>query len=80
MDEEFKEDEIRQHIRRLKKGKAAGIFGNTNEAWMYMQVQAEQELFYLLIKDWKREIISDDWKEAMTTPLYKKEEEGGKQL
>lgn len=52
-EDELTDEEIRKHIRNLKKKKVTELDGIPNEAWIYMQGRTEQEWCELVKKIWK---------------------------
>ena len=59
-------------IRNLKKKKAAGQDGITNEAWIIGENELREDLRNILNEIWKGGEIPDEWKTGTIRPIHKK--------
>ncbi|OXU31569.1 hypothetical protein TSAR_005090 [Trichomalopsis sarcophagae] len=71
-DEQITEEEVRNAIRKMKKGKAPGVDGIQNKVWLYGEGQMIGELTKLLNDIWAGNAIPTEWKTGLITPLFKK--------
>ena len=71
-DEGISREEIRLEIKRLKKGKAAGIDGIRNEAWMMGGDKVSVKLEEIYRKIWEGEGFPEKWRIGVVVPIWKK--------
>lgn len=64
--------EIAAAWRNLKKKKAPGFDGITNEVWIHGGDGLRDRLIAIIGKIWDGEEIPEDWKKAVIVPLFKK--------
>ncbi|XP_018343269.1 PREDICTED: uncharacterized protein LOC108749206 [Trachymyrmex septentrionalis] len=67
-DEGISREEIRLEIKRLKKGKAAGIDGIRNEAWMMGGGKVRVKLEEIYRKIWEGEGFPEKWRIGVVVP------------
>ena len=72
LDKSISIEEIRNAVRKLKKGKATGEDEILNETLKYGGEVMINVLHYLFNMIWTEERIPDQWGRAVVTPLYKK--------
>lgn len=70
--EEITIEEIRETIKNLKKGKAPGQDGITNEAWKKGGYILEKELWGVLNDIGNGGEVPEEWKTGIVRPIYKK--------
>lgn len=70
--EEFKitEEEINRAIMKLRRRKAAGEDGISNEAWINTDKRTKEKLRSIIQKVCNGEEISEGWKEGLIFPIY----------
>lgn len=71
-EEELEEEEIEKQLRKMKRKKAAGMDGVTNEAWLYSEGKIRTKLKELIRRVWRGEGMPEEWREGVITPIYKK--------
>lgn len=64
--------EILAAWKKLKKKKAPGVDGITNEVWMHGGNGLKSRMIDIIEKVWEGEAIPEDWKTAVIVPLHKK--------
>lgn len=69
--EEISEEEIRNAIKNLKCGKAAGGDGITNEAWKWGEKEIVQDLKDVPNRIWNREAIPEEWEKGIVVLVFK---------
>ncbi|XP_011641707.1 cilia- and flagella-associated protein 251-like [Pogonomyrmex barbatus] len=72
VERELKTEEIAEAVKKLKKGKAAGIDGIPMEAWKYGGGKVKRRLADLLTCIWKGGGIPEDWRKSVIATIYKK--------
>ncbi|XP_039311154.1 uncharacterized protein LOC120359015 [Solenopsis invicta] len=70
--DDLSEAEIIEALRRLKKGKAAGIDRIPMEAWKFGGSRVKKRLVNLLKEIWQKKEIPEDWKMSVIVTLHKK--------
>ena len=73
-EEEINKGEIREAIKKLKEGKAAGIDEIPNEIWKYGGEEIEEWTWSFCNRIWKGEGWPEKWKEGIVVPILKKTE------
>lgn len=68
------QEEIQQHIRKLKNGKSSGEDGIIAELLKNLGPRSLQEITQIIQEIWRTEKLPDDWKCALIHPLHKKGE------
>ncbi|XP_018406521.1 PREDICTED: uncharacterized protein LOC108782692 [Cyphomyrmex costatus] len=71
-EEGIRREEINIEIERLKKGKAAGIDGIRNEAWMKGGDKVGKKLEEIYRKIWEGEGFPDKWRTGVVVPIWKR--------
>lgn len=71
-DEELSNEQIQKAWGKLKKGKAAGLDGIRNEAWINGGVAIKQKVGRILKLVWKGEGFPEEWREGVIVPIFKK--------
>lgn len=69
---ELKEEEICQVVKKMKKGKAAGIDGIPMEAWLYGSHTIREGFIDLVKQIWREDALPKEWRSNVVVPLYKK--------
>jgi len=70
--EELQEKKIWEVVRKMKKNKAARFDGLPMEIWKYAGKDLWRGLVKMLRQIWKEEQISEDWRESIIVPIYKR--------
>ncbi|XP_043476186.1 uncharacterized protein LOC122507501 [Leptopilina heterotoma] len=73
-EEKLRKEEITKAMKNMKKGKAAGIDNIPYEVWMYGGVDLIDRFYTVIKKVWDGAGFPEDWKMAIITPIYKKED------
>lgn len=68
-EEDLKDEEIEEQIRRLKKKKAAGVDEIGSEAWIYSDGQIRKGLKEVLKSVWRGEGFPEEWKKGLIAPI-----------
>lgn len=71
-EEDLKEEEIDEALRRMKLKKTCGCDGIPMEAWKYAGSGLKKGMIMLLKQIWKEEVIPEDWKRSIIVPLHKR--------
>ena len=70
--EEIGVEEVREILKELKKGKAVGVDGMPNEAWMYGGENVVRAVWRISNGVWMEEGWPEEWKEGVIVPIAKK--------
>lgn len=73
--EELKEDEIIEVVRRMKLKKAAEMDEIPMEAWRYGGEAVKKGLIEVISKVWKKRQIPEEWRNSIIVPIYKREDQ-----
>lgn len=71
-EEEVEDREIHKAMKRMKKGKAAGVDGIPMEAWLYGGSTIKEGLVEIINQVWKEGDILKDWRKSVIVPIHKK--------
>ena len=71
LDREISVQEVRRAIRKLKKGKAAGVDGVVAEILKEGGEEIVNALAQLCSKAWKDEKVPTDWTRGIISPIFK---------
>jgi hypothetical protein len=64
IERELEVEEIVEAVKKLKKGKAAGIDGILMKAWKYEGGKVKKRLVDLLTSIWNGDVIPEDWRRS----------------
>ena len=70
--EEIGVEEVRESLKGLKKGKAVGVGGMPNEAWMNGGENVVRAVWRICNGVWMGEGWPEEWKEGVIVPVAKK--------
>ena len=76
-EEELGDEEIEEQMKKLKKGKAGGSHGLSNEIWFYSSGETRRKFRKVVKRVWKGEGFPEEWKEGLITPIFKKGKKRG---
>ena len=69
---EIKKEEVKKQIENLKREKAAGGDGISNEVWIYGTEEVIERLVEIMNGVWKGEGFPQKWRKGVICPIHKK--------
>lgn len=72
VEEEIRQEDINDEIKRMKKGKAAGIVGIRNVAWKAGGEEVAKRLGEIIKRLWEGEGFPDKWRVGVVVPIWKR--------
>lgn len=63
---------MREVLKKLKKGKAPGQDGITNEAWIIGKEELEEKMTNIINGIWRGDKVPEEWKIGTVKPIFKK--------
>lgn len=71
-EEHITKEELIEHLKKLKKGKAPGENGIENEAWRLMSEEIGEAFIKLVNKIWNEGGIPEEWNRGLICSIYKR--------